>query len=403
MSNPETTHLSQADQSALDALVEHGFDAGAVPDDHRERAAHIARLLSPLDALKDNPQANGSDLTARTLRRIERDGRPPTAPLPPRITDLSEGDRRALDALVQAGLDSQNVPADHRPRAERLAATLSLLDHMPEERTGDLLAARTLQRIERRRQQDRFTQQIEGLAAGGGGFSGFRLSDAAAAAAVFLISISLLWPMLSSARGTARQIACQSNLAAAGLGLTTYGADHEGAMPATQANLGDPWWLTGRFDSEGNAQSNSAHLYVMVRDGYARMGDLCCPENPDATHNADPKARDWAHNDACSFSYQNQYTSRKPRIGRGPTIAALADKNPFFAPGTYRFELEHDTNSRNHTHRGQNVLLTSGEVLWLTRPVLRDNDNIFHAGDKGLDYYTGVEAPAHEADSFLVQ
>jgi hypothetical protein len=184
--------------------------------------------------------------------------------------------------------------------------------------------------------------------------------------------------------------------------MATYAADHAGAMPATKARLGDPWWMTGEFDEQGYAQSNSAHLFVMVRNGYVRIGTLRCPDNPHAPESVKPEARDFASYAATSFSYQNQYTTRKAHLTGGPVIAILADKNPFFEPGKYRLELRPDTNSKNHTSRGQNVLLTDGRVAWLTHPTLESGDNIFHAGDEGLDNYTGLEAPADEHDSFLV-
>jgi hypothetical protein len=320
-----------------------------------------------------------------------------------KIPTLAPADQQALDALIDAGLDPASVPAPLQPRADKIANLLATLDHLPDHPAPDLLTAKTLAAIERARQQDRFSQQIEALARGSTGLGpGISLRDLAAAAAVLLISFSLLWPLLSSQRGTARQIACQANLGLAGRAFASYAADHNGAMPATQARLGDPWWITGDADPQGNARSNSAHFFVLIRNGYIPLASVRCADNPAAPIHLPASARDFPSYAAVSFSYQNQYTAHKPRITTGPVIAILADKNPFFEPGKYRIELRPDTNSANHTSRGQNVLTTDGQVAWLSNPTLTTGDNIFHAGDEGLDNYTGREAPADERDSFLV-
>jgi hypothetical protein len=319
---------------------------------------------------------------------------------------LCPQDQTAVDALVEAGFDLEALSDSHRRRGERVMQLLGLLDQLPHEEPGDLLVARTMAAIENTRHQERLSQHIDRLAgAGSGTGSGgpirVHLRELVATAAMFLIGVSLLWPMLASARSTARQVACQSNLANAGLGLTSYAADHLGAMPATAAKLGSPWWLTNQFDDQGNALSNSAHLFVAVHNGYVPVQSLSCAANADALAALAPGMRDWPTAKSASFSYQNQYAARKPRIDGATTIALLADKNPFFEPGRFHFDLAPNHNSFNHG-RGQNVLMTNGQVMWLDNPRLANDDNIFHAGDDGFDNYTGLEGPADIGDSFLV-
>jgi len=326
-----------------------------------------------------------------------------------KYTTLCEKDQQVLDALVDVGFDAGKLPADKRQRGQRMVQWLGLMDHLPEESTGDLLVARTLAAIEDQRHQDNLSQHIDRMAGPGeqtaprGGALPMRvhLRELVATAAMFLIGVSLMWPMLASARSTARQVACQANLASAGMGLTSYAADHRGSMPATRAQLGSPWWLTNQFDEHGNAMSNSAHLFVAVREGYVPVQSLSCAANPNALAEFTQGMRDWPSAQAASFSYQNQYTANKPKLDAGPNIAILADKNPFFTTGQFHFELAPNHNSFNHG-QGQNVLMTNGSVMWLDNPRLKNDDNIFHAGTDGFDYYTGLEGPASESDSFLV-
>jgi len=317
------------------------------------------------------------------------------------IARLSPEDEQALDVLIAAGLNPVAVAPQHRRRAEAVARTLALLDHLPEERTGDLLVERTLQAVERERQKETFAQQIESLSRGRSAMAGVSLRDVAAMAAMFILTVSLLWPMLNAARTNARQIACQANLGMAGQGLMTYAADFGGAMPVTRFQPGDHWNRVNQFDQQGNAQSNSAHLFVAVRNGYVSLRDVGCPDNADAPKSLPDGARDFPRCSAISYSYQNQYTARRPRLNRGIIMAIMADKNPFFEGESYHWDMRPDTNSSNHTRRGQNALMSDGRVRWLSKPFC-DRDNIFHIGDEGWDYYTGQEAPASVDDAFLV-
>jgi len=319
---------------------------------------------------------------------------------------VSEADGQAIDALVEGRFDADLAPAHLRDRSQRIVDLLGLLEHLPEQRTGDLLMQRTLAAVEAARRRERRVEPPASLGLG----LGVSLREVLAIAAMLLLGLSLLWPMLAQAQGTARQIACQQNLAGAGFGFQTYAAAQRGQMPAIRMELGDPWWLTGRLDERGNSQSNSAHLFLLGKLGYTPIERLACPENPQAlakvTEEELTSAFDWPTGQSVSFSYQNQYSADRPRMDRGPMIAVLADKNPFFQPGRYLFQLgqrhRDDAVSENHARRGgQNVLTTDGTVRWLVAPSL-GGDNIFHVGERGLDNYTGLEGPRDEEDSFLV-
>lgn len=320
---------------------------------------------------------------------------------PQDIARLSASDQQALDALMAAGLDGAAVEPAHADRAAQITQLLALLEHLPEERTGDLLTERTLAAIDRARQKERFAEQIDTLSRGRGMSIGFSLPDVAAVAAIFIVGMSLLWPMLESVRATSRQIACQANLGMAGRGLVSYAVDHNGSMPATFYRPGDPWDRLGKFDDRGYAQSNSAHLLVAHSTGYMPLKAVTCPDNPNAPRILAEGARDFPSCESISYSYQNQYTTHRPRITGTVTFAILGDKNPFFDSAKYRWRLDSNTNSFNHTRRGQNALLSDGHVAWMTSPMWYD-DNIFHIAGRKYDYYTGYEGPADVDDAFLV-
>lgn len=325
----------------------------------------------------------------------------PQASNPLDIAQLSREDQQTLDALMAGSMDATALAPGHARRAAAMTELLSLLDHLPDEPTGDLLTERTLAAVQRARQKERFSQQIDTLSRGRGGGIGFSLPDVAAVAAIFVVALSLMWPMLESVRATSRQIACQANLGLAGRGLSSYAADFGGAMPATFFRPGDPWDRINTFDDQGNAQSNSAHLMVALRTGYVPLKALCCPDNGKAPESLPEEARDFPTCHSVSYSYQNQYTTQRPKLTGGVVLAILADKNPFFESARYRWQLDAGTNSFNHTSRGQNVLISDGHVIWITSPMI-DGDNIFHIAGGNYDYYTGYEAPADVDDAFLV-
>ena len=321
---------------------------------------------------------------------------------PQDIARLSADDQQALDALMAAGLNPAAVEPAHRPRAARITQLLGLLEHLAEDRTGDLLTERTLAAVSHARQKQRFAQQIDTLSRGRGMSIGFSLPDVAAIAAIFILGISLMWPMLDSVRATSRQIACQANLGMAGRGLISYASDFKGSMPATRFRPGDHWDRLGQFDDEGYAQSNSAHLLVAHSTGYIPLKAVSCPDNPHAPQTLAQGARDFPSCKSISYSYQNQYTTQRPRLTGAIFFAILADKNPFFdAASEYRWQLDSNTNSSNHTRRGQNALMSDGRVAWLTSPMWED-DHIFQIAGRKYDYYTGSEGPAGVDDALLV-
>jgi len=320
----------------------------------------------------------------------------------PQSQTLHPEDAQAVDALVEAGFDVAQVPAAQKPRAERVDNLLGLLRHLPAEDPGDLLIERTLQSIREARRREIDRRDVAATAAPNG--FGIRWNDILAVAAMVLITLSIAMPMVSHSRANARKVACEANLATAGLGFSKYAADHRGQLPAVRHRPGDTWWNVNTFDKNGNANSNSAHAFVLIRGGYVDPASLNCPENAHAPVKITVRMRDWPNAKAVSFSYQNQFTEHRPKWNGGQTIAVLADKNPLFVAGRQvKTPREGDELlSPNHNRLGgQNALLTDGSVQFIRIPVLNNGDNIYHVRD-GKPTYDGTETPADESDSFLV-
>mgnify|MGYP006278764241 FL=1 len=313
---------------------------------------------------------------------------------------LSDADREALDALVDAGLRLEGVAASHRDRAARLLMVMGVLDHLPTTDPGDI-AERTIARVAEAR---RSAAAASGREVVGRIGPGMRWTDVAAIAAMVLIAVGLAFPVLSHNRAQADKAACAAHMQQAGLGFSRYADAHGGALPHTSSRPGDPWWNTNQFDENGNTQSNSAHLFVLVRNGYVDPADLQCAGRKitfrispaQATH-----MRDWPNADATSFSYPNMFVQEKPRWQDSRVRIVLADENPLFTSGQYRNGIPFDAPSPNHAVLGgQNALLNDGSVDWLRAPVVEADDNIWRI--EGLEEYHGNEVPEDPSDAFLV-
>ncbi|MFA7236360.1 MAG: hypothetical protein WC058_05805 [Phycisphaeraceae bacterium] len=322
---------------------------------------------------------------------------------------LCPADQQVLDLLVDHGFEIDRLPPELPPelsaelqsRAAKVLALMSVLDHLPDERPGDLLVERTLQRIADMRKRERASQHATGtygLTSGGGG--GMRWSDLMTVAAMILISVSLAFPVLSHQRAQSRQAACQSNLAAAGMGFGQYAQQFNNQLPTLKTRSGDPWWHINSFNDDGSTQSNSAHVFLLIRNGYVQPARFVCPGNTGSVR-ITVQMRDWPDARCIQFSNQNMFTDHRPVWGGKNNIAVLADKNPLFTSGRRLQGVPDDANSANHQSLGgQNVLTTDGNVAWLQLPVINGQDNIWQAKDK--TQYTGNETPAGEDDSFLV-
>ena len=343
-------------------------------------------------------------------------------------TDLCDVDQRVLDALIESMSPGQSPP--HRlatdvakqglddeavDRVEPMARLLDTVGQAPVDDPPADLVANTMQAVADANQRKRFGHQIQTLAAGPS--LSFRWRELITVAAVLMIGVSLLWPVMNRFRVDARQARCGRNLANAGMAFGKYGADHNGQMPRGAVRAGADWWRVGQQqDDKHPVRSNSANLYLLIRQKYAHPTVFNCPTNPFAPQSAGQQHHDWPTHRAISYSYQNQFRQKPIRIDRHLTQdqTILADRNPLFSIAIHRrtgklalmrTPMPFKSPSQNHLDNagnplGHNTLTTSGQVTWSTSPIQGNGDNIWML--RGTESYIGNEVPTGTDDVFLV-
>jgi len=391
--------LNPQDAAALDALVDAAFDLDAVAPAMRERATVVARILGLLDGPDATVAASG-DLVARTLGLVgsvtdRQSAAPPV---------LCPADEDALEAWVMSGGRIASVPGSLRERARKHEALAQLVTQTPLAAAGrssaDLIAA-TMSRIENAEFAQRERMQI-------GAGHRLRLTDVLSVAAVLLLAVSVAFPLFGSVRENARRLNCEANLGRVASALGIYAGANDDSLPMMTAGFGGaPWFRVG----EDPKQSNSANLYVLVRNDYAELADLACPGNPAApTLEVRPDAQDWRQIEEVSYSYQVPNGRRSTRIWSHAIAApAIADRSPVVLRIIRHEPIVPEANSPNHGSQGQHIIRTDGSVDWADSPVLANGDNIWlprsieHAVAEVRRYYgmEGNEVPETADDALL--
>jgi hypothetical protein len=331
-----------------------------------------------------------------------------------RTVTLGPADAAAVDSALESRARQQTSPQtaaglhlagaavaseQEAVRARRVAELFALLDRCPVQDPPADLTDRALARIAHLRQQRRFARQVDDLTAPP---VAFRWTELLAVAAVLMLGLSVLWPMLVHSRHDALQQDCAKNLAVAGSAIGSYANDHDDLPPRLPVKPGSVWWNVGApAEPGGAAQSNSAHLYRLVRLGYVEPSALACPENANAPRDLSAGQADWPNGLAISYSYQNQF-GPEVRLNDAPHMILLGDKNPLFTASAddmhvlhFRDDLPADSPSALHQSRGQNVLRADGKVLWTSGPNITIDDHIDNIWTlPGVVHYTGTEVPA---------
>ncbi|MFA9479870.1 hypothetical protein ACERK3_16425 [Phycisphaerales bacterium AB-hyl4] len=333
---------------------------------------------------------------------------------PVQIRYVSPADAPVLDAIVDGSAVKATMSETDAQRREKVESLLGLLDAVGPDESGDEQEAgvrRAIAAVQAARQRERFATQVQMLTEPEPTL-GVGWRQVAMAAAAFVVAVSLLFPVLEHNRSEARRIACASNLQQAGMAFGQYAAANNGMMPRGHVQPGSTWWNVGQQpDHEhGASPSNTAHLFILIRQRYVEPETLACPENSAAfVQQLTQNQIDWPSPDAVSYSYQNQYTSDPLRLSRSGHAAVLADKNPLFVMGASGMSFDEKTPrtaaSRIHDGRGQSLLTADGGVRWTVSPMLRipgrgDSTNFWVAD--GVKTFTGRELPSSPDDSFLV-
>jgi hypothetical protein len=391
--------LSEQDARALEAFFDADRQLDRVPSQLRARAEKAAALFGLLDTA---PITDRSERVARVLAKAGNASN---------HTDdavLSGNDAEALDAWVLAGFDAGRVPSSLRDRARAHEAIASLVTASASRKVSQFERAQLIERtLDRVAEATESGQTLEPAFKIPGRN---RWADVLSVAAVLLIAVSVLWPVMSTVRDSARQSGCATNMRGVAQAMGAYTTDNDDMLPMVTAGFGSsPWWNVGRDPS----RSNSANLYTLAREQYARLAEMACPGNPNAiTAPRSADARDWGNLDEISYSYRVMAKPERLNWGQPSGLVVVADRSPVVLRAVRRqvvFPLE---SSPNHQGQGQHALTADGSVQWMTTPVLPTGDNIWlpkpiemaidiAARRRGIEPIQGTEAPADRQDSFV--
>ncbi len=389
--------LSDADALAVDALLGDESTRGAPSAERTARLEATLALLNPVSLEAAGGERRRSLIDA-TLARALR-----TPRTTPGDGSLLADDAAAVDALVENDWRAASMAGPAGERARRIEKALAHLDAPPAGvgMSKEMLVEATLGRVdaEIRRREALMRASATDLD-GRGGRGRFTLSDVASIAAMLVFAMGVLWPMAASWREAARRQDCAGNLAMAGEGFDMYAKDHDGRMPMATAGFGGgSWWNVG-----DPKHSHSSNLFTLAKNGYNSLEELSCTGNPMALLKGDARQMDdWRSIDEISFSYQ--LPARKVMIWNGPArVVVLADRSPVIERALRGERFDPEARSLNHRGRGQNVLMSDGSVIFLSRPVLENGDNIWLPNsitDSTSGTLHGTERPSGETDAFV--
>lgn len=345
---------------------------------------------------------------------------------------LSPADERALEWLLDNGLDASGVPSDLSARARKLAQLLAVAGvadvHAETERVDSVLArlsvvgrpvavlteadedavdATMMSGMDASRAPGALRERAERFAAlvalldGGevrhdrsltdsvmarldsaapslpderpvlARISG-RVADIVSVAAVILIAASVVWPVMSTVRTNAMSNANQANLAVAGVGLGAYAADFADQLPRVRGpEYQRRWWDV----TPDTPRSNASNLLSLVRLQYTPEDALKSPGNEHAPAGPLPEdAVDWQDIREVSYSYllRGEDHDRASAVG-----VVVADRSPIVLRLLAGQRASVTENSPNHAGRGQHMLRGDGSVIWTTEPHTQYGDHVY--------------------------
>lgn len=402
----DTPQLAQSDESALEALIDAGYDLRNVPEAMRERVAKLAQVLGLLD-LPISEYRSDDALVHVTLARVQQQRRFEQSEA---ISSemLTADDADAVDQLVGAGMNPSAVHGGMKIRAERAHQIMSLLaTAAPSAADRERLVSETLTKVQRSIDSQQSDMQIERRMPG----VRFRMRDLVSVAALLLIGTAVIGPMVSGMRHFGQRVACQANLGSVASAFGLYAGDSRDSLPMASASIaGTPWWNVGKPH-----ESNSANVYTLARTGYTKLVNLACPTNARAVQcTSKPGDMDWSCMDEVSFSFQNLFARERPTwTGGQARVVVLIDRSPVIPLAKQGFKIDPLSNSPNHRFQGQNALYNDGAAQWLRSPMLASGDNVwlpkvledliakYSHQDAQTDPLKGTESPATRDDSFV--
>ena len=233
-----------------------------------------------------------------------------------------------------------------------------------------------------------------------------------ATAAVIFLFAGTYFSATGYMRQRAWQTGCEAQLMKIGQGLVSYQNENNGQMPMVSMAAGDPWWKLGYRPESNDNQSNTRHMYLLVRNGLVGPEVFICPGSKQAkdaiVNNIQTvQLRDFPGRQYVSFSFRIRCVNTANPSDMGRTII-ISDMNPLFEQPPTQYDnlnLQLDEqlktlNSINHNRRGQNVLYSDGSTKFVrTRNAGPNGDDIFTIQNRNV--YQGNETPEKPLDDFV--
>ena len=243
-----------------------------------------------------------------------------------------------------------------------------------------------------------------------------RLGELVAAAAIIMLIFSILFPSAKAMKQHSQKIACENNFRQIGAALSTFGNNNEGQVAEAKVQAGSPWWKIG--DQGTESHSNTRYPWQLVKHGYVNGKVFVCRGNAGAEAlKYDPdsmKGRvDFPNRNNISYSFI-LFSDKNANVMHHGRKVIASDMNPVFQKIPCDKNIYARLNefekvmlneqlrqmlSSSHRCKGQNILRSDGSVEWIRVRV--DNDDDIYT-IRGVDAYTGKEAPTDENDIFLV-
>ena len=240
--------------------------------------------------------------------------------------------------------------------------------------------------------------------------------EVASMAAIILVAIGVLFPVSANMRQVALRNKCSSHLGRVGAGIAGYANDYNGSLPAVAMSPGSPWWKVG--DQGEKNQSNTRHLWVLVKNNYVDGKNFLCPNRKDAEKIKLAGADINNYNDFLSrqsvhysFIFMCDKSAKRDQSSK---LVLMADRNPVFEKVIDGKRIAYQNRdkftvimindqlrkmmSTNHRGKGQNVLFGDGHVKFLKSRIV-NNDDIYTI--RGAGTYSGCEVPCDDEDVFL--
>ena len=195
--------------------------------------------------------------------------------------DLSSNDRQVLDALMDNGFDIEALEPlseSDRARARRLLTLFGLMHDYPVDDPEDVLIDATLagiDRFEREREQRLHFDQTPAEELSGG--RRIAIPNLITVAAIVLIGVSIMWPVMSNLRRQSYELKQQNNLRYVMNAVDNYASDYGGIIPVARAGFSDVRSL-----------ADTINMTPMVAQDYVRLTEpgtdrhIGTPDDPTA-------------------------------------------------------------------------------------------------------------------------